>query len=423
MAELSPEPNATPEKTPEDAAESVDPVASDDGFGDAFDDVVDEDAPVEPDAESALSEALAEVDAGEIEHDSSDDALTGDANGASPNAAKPKRKKLKAVLCPYCGHTQKQRPGEPVRADGRVVGQRCDTCGGLFEPLSRKATQIAMGPWYLRDKRNPFRPGCSFDVVEKLIKLGQIGPTTVMRGPTTRQFWSIARNIAGVSHRLGFCHACGAKFDPDDEPTHCPICEVEFKTPKHRNELGLAYPNRRAAESAQRSLDRQLALLQGKDLVGIDPDGEPVDHHPDPPPKPKPEPEPSPPKRKADPSDLLGDVLGIETPPASRPADVSALDFAPDALEDAEPYAANGSGVGWPTPAAPPATVTPQVPPTYEPAPAYHEPPAAAPIAAPHPNQLVATRPAQPWVVYLLVALNVIVGLGILGYFLFQPGS
>ena len=38
--------------------------------------------------------------------------------------------KEKLVLCPYCGHAQ-------------FGGDRCQACAGLFEPLSRRATQLA----------------------------------------------------------------------------------------------------------------------------------------------------------------------------------------------------------------------------------------------------------------------------------------
>ncbi|MEM1446826.1 MAG: hypothetical protein AAGF84_12275 [Planctomycetota bacterium] len=355
--------------------------------GDAFDDPIDEDAVADPPGdESADDDALSEA-LGDLDPDA--EAPIG---GPPPGG----KRKQNYVLCPYCGHTQPKQLGKPAG------GERCDNCGGLFEPLSRKATQIAMGPWFLRDARNPFRPGCSFDVIEKLIKAGQIGPTSVMRGPTTRQFWSIARNVPGVAHRLGYCHSCGGRFDPEENPDKCPLCDAVFKTPKHRNELGLAYPNRKAAESAQRSLDRQLALLSGKDMADLENNGKTIEHHKpaSPPKKPKaqePEP-PIEPAKPSDPTDLLGDVLGIDAPPAKRPEDVSALDFAPESQAAPPPE---------------PLTSSYPVPPAYD-----DEPRAAAPIAAPHPNQLNPVQPAKPWIIYLLVALNVIVGLGILAYFL-----
>ncbi|MEO1237873.1 MAG: hypothetical protein AAFX76_13900, partial [Planctomycetota bacterium] len=167
----------------------------------------------------------------------------------APGADAPKRPRI--VLCPYCGHTQQGNT------------QKCGECGGLFEPLSRRATQIAMGPWSVRDKNHPFRPGCSYPVLIQMIRAGRITPTTVLRGPTTRQFWSIARNVPGVAHHLGYCHACGKHVSTDPVPTHCPHCSVPFHDVKTRNELGLQFPTRRAAESAQRSLNRLLGNAPG----------------------------------------------------------------------------------------------------------------------------------------------------------------
>lgn len=178
------------------------------------------------------------------------------AGGASPSPRKPH-----LVLCPYCGHAQQQ-------------GDKCEDCGGHFEPLSRRATQIAMGPWAIRSKAHPFRPGFSYPVLTQMIDAGRVGPLTVLRGPTTRQFWSIARNVPGVAHLVGYCHACGAHVEKTD--TSCPSCGAAFKEVKTRNELGLQFPNRRAAEAAQRSLNRLLGLtpaeLEPDDSAGPDPD-------------------------------------------------------------------------------------------------------------------------------------------------------
>lgn len=149
----------------------------------------------------------------------------------------------KLVLCPYCGHAQQG-------------GDRCQDCGGLFEPLSRRATQIAMGPWYIRDKARPFKPGCCYDIVKRLAETGRIKPTTVMRGPTSKQFWSIARNVPGVAHLVGYCHACSAHVSPN-EPK-CPDCGAMFGEPRNRNELGISYKTEADAQRAQRELDAEL---------------------------------------------------------------------------------------------------------------------------------------------------------------------
>lgn len=149
----------------------------------------------------------------------------------------------KLILCPYCGHAQ-------------YGGERCQACGGLFEPLSRRATQLAMGPWQIRDKNNPFRPGCCYDILKSMAKAGKIKNTTVMRGPTTRQFWSVARNVPGVAHLIGYCHACGNHVSPTD--AKCGECGAIFQEPRDRNTLGLAYKTDEEAELGQSMLDAEI---------------------------------------------------------------------------------------------------------------------------------------------------------------------
>ncbi|MHC4422292.1 MAG: hypothetical protein ACYS1E_17065 [Planctomycetota bacterium] len=132
--------------------------------------------------------------------------------------------KTKVLICPYCGATQ-------------TAGERCRGCGGLFEPLSRQATHNAMGPWFVRDPGKPFHPGCSYETLVKMVDRGQIDKTSIIRGPTTRQFWTVARRVPGVAHLLGYCHSCDAPVDSDDHGCHA--CGVPFGAYLDRNFLGL----------------------------------------------------------------------------------------------------------------------------------------------------------------------------------------
>lgn len=161
-------------------------------------------------------------------------------------------KEPKAILCPYCGLMQPQ----PSSDSSATAVPRCSACGGLFDPLSRKATQIAMGPWFIRDRANPFRPGCCWEVLKRQIEAGRIKPTTVIRGPTTRQFWAIARNVPGVGHLLGYCHRCGTKVNRSD--VACPECAEPFIEPNERNELGLMFASKAAAEAAYKQLEKEI---------------------------------------------------------------------------------------------------------------------------------------------------------------------
>ncbi len=132
--------------------------------------------------------------------------------------------KKKVVICPYCGQTQ-------------PAGERCRDCGGLFEPLSRLATHNAMGPWFVRDPRRPHQPGCSYETLVQLIERGQVDKYSIVRGPTTRQFWTVAKHVPGVAHLLGYCHNCDALVDSGDHGCH--VCGVPFGAYLDRNFLGL----------------------------------------------------------------------------------------------------------------------------------------------------------------------------------------
>lgn len=130
----------------------------------------------------------------------------------------------RSILCPYCGEVSSQT-------------KKCAVCGGLFEPLSRQATQNAMGPWYIRDPAHPFRPGCSYQTILAMIRTGKVGPATIIRGPTTRQFWTLARRAPGIGHLFGMCHGCQTKVEPDAQA--CPKCGVSFVHEPDRQRLGL----------------------------------------------------------------------------------------------------------------------------------------------------------------------------------------
>jgi hypothetical protein len=130
----------------------------------------------------------------------------------------------KIVICPYCGLSQ-------------PVSDRCTSCGGLFEPLSRQATLNAMGPWFVRDTRRPFQPGCSYETLVTMIDRRRVTKNSVIRGPTTRQLWTVARRVKGVAHLLGYCHGCDASVDPGDHACHA--CGAQFGAFLDRNYLGL----------------------------------------------------------------------------------------------------------------------------------------------------------------------------------------
>lgn len=155
-----------------------------------------------------------------------------------PNSSGPER----PVLCPYCGTLSRDMA-------------QCDACRGHFDPLSRQATQNHMGAWFLRDAAHPFRPGCSFETIRQLAAKGRIVATSIIRGPTTRQFWTLAGRAPSIANLLGECHNCQAKVSPDD-PT-CPACGASFMPEPDRQRLGLAgvhlLPGQASAEAVAAS--------------------------------------------------------------------------------------------------------------------------------------------------------------------------
>jgi len=130
----------------------------------------------------------------------------------------------KAVLCPYCGSVSRNV-------------QRCDACQGHLDALSRQATQNGMGPWQVHNAAKPFAPGCSYEVLHKLIDAGRVSEHSVIRGPTTGQFWMLARRVPGVSHLVGWCHSCQTAARKDEYA--CRSCGAVFSGDRDRQHLGL----------------------------------------------------------------------------------------------------------------------------------------------------------------------------------------
>lgn len=139
-------------------------------------------------------------------------------------AGEPPTPRLRSIVCPFCG---------TVTPDAG----RCSGCSGRFDPLSRQATQNQMGPWEIRDERSPFRPGCGYSTLLRLIEQGGVREDTVLRGPSTRQFWMLARHTPGVGHRFGHCHNCATPVKPD--AFSCPSCHVSFEVERDRQHMGL----------------------------------------------------------------------------------------------------------------------------------------------------------------------------------------
>ena len=134
------------------------------------------------------------------------------------------RPKVRTMVCPYCGGLTPDTG-------------RCTHCEANLDALSRQATQNQMGPWFVRDERSAFRPGCSYSTIRRMAESGTIRPGTVVRGPSTHQFWMLAKHTPGVAHLMGMCHNCGAEVSAD--MFACRSCGEPFSTERDRQHLGL----------------------------------------------------------------------------------------------------------------------------------------------------------------------------------------
>jgi len=77
----------------------------------------------------------------------------------------------------------------------------------------------------------------TYDHIADLARKGMIERHTLLRGPTTRQLWTVARHVAGIAHLLGRCHKCDAHVKPTSRS--CEVCNAPFLIYRDRNNLGL----------------------------------------------------------------------------------------------------------------------------------------------------------------------------------------
>jgi hypothetical protein len=132
--------------------------------------------------------------------------------------------KQRILVCPICGETQPEI-------------KMCRVCMVLLEPYGLLLAEGAIGPWWVRNEDLTFRPGITYDNLSALALTGKITLQSIVRGPTTRQLWKVARRVKGLSHLLGRCHNCGEHVSPKDRT--CNSCDVQFLKYLDRNNMGL----------------------------------------------------------------------------------------------------------------------------------------------------------------------------------------
>ncbi len=132
--------------------------------------------------------------------------------------------KQRIVICPICGDAQNET-------------SICVRCGTSLEKDSLLIAEGTIGPWWVREDDKSFHPGMTYDHLADLAKKGKIQRHSLLRGPTTRQLWTVARYVPGIAHLLERCHQCGEHVRIKERS--CPKCNASFLAYRDRNNLGL----------------------------------------------------------------------------------------------------------------------------------------------------------------------------------------
>lgn len=132
--------------------------------------------------------------------------------------------KQRILACPLCGETQYEQ-------------SVCKQCGGKLDADGLLLAEASFGPWFIRDEDNPFAPGMTYDLLVEKIGDKKLNRFSLVRGPTTRQLWILAKRVPGIAHLLGRCHRCDEHVDPTSLACH--MCDVAFGGYRDRDSLGL----------------------------------------------------------------------------------------------------------------------------------------------------------------------------------------
>ncbi len=140
-------------------------------------------------------------------------------------------------VCPFCAYVREN-------AD---AGGACPKCTLDDTPANRRATAQKIGPWFVLQYSNPTAPGMKYSILMMLASRGKITPASIVRGPTTQQYWTTAGQVRGLSRLFGLCWHCQLKLS--SITSICPHCDHSQEPPPDPNVfLELSHGN--ARESA-----------------------------------------------------------------------------------------------------------------------------------------------------------------------------
>lgn len=136
---------------------------------------------------------------------------------ADARTTPPDAPPLESVVCPFCAHVRTEGTGS------------CPKCTMEDTPTTRRSTGERIGPWFVLQRKNPTAPGLRLSVLLTLARRGHVTARSIVRGPTTGQFWRYAGQVKGLSRVFGVCWHCGASVSPD--AATCPRCRSAQEIP------------------------------------------------------------------------------------------------------------------------------------------------------------------------------------------------
>lgn len=134
---------------------------------------------------------------------------------SAPGVGKPVDADVPALplepVCPFCGLVNE------------FAGSPCQRCTMEDTAVTREATHAKLGGWFVYQARNPAAPGMNYVTLLALIERGRITRRSIVRGPTTGQFWRYASRVKGISREFGLCWNCGGELR--STARLCPRCK------------------------------------------------------------------------------------------------------------------------------------------------------------------------------------------------------
>ena len=123
---------------------------------------------------------------------------------------------------------------KPETQEQKDLFSKCQSCGKIFRgegtlcpscrelPSEKEAPPQKEGLWSVLGEGTETLTGLAFEQLLQMVKLGEIGRYTTVKGPTTDYQWKYASETPRLCRYLNICYNCGARVET--RQTFCHIC-------------------------------------------------------------------------------------------------------------------------------------------------------------------------------------------------------